>query len=363
MMSAFRKWVDRVRGNGEYAITLPPMDGVLQPNNLIEQASCIAHSEEPDNIVACAGTLLFSSGSTLLQIVQSETKIIEDFGEQITAIAADENAKLAIATESGRILLRGPDGMPAGTDLRLPHLDCITAMAFDGSGDLLVCQGSDMHSAAHWKHDLMERNACGSVWRIDAAAGTGNRISAGLAFPNGIATDPDGAVLVSEGWRNRIVALANGGQHKVLLSDLPGFPARIVPRRQGSGWWLTIFAPRSQLIEFVLREPRFRKEMMATIDSDLWMAPSLYPPQSFLEPLQGGGLKQLGQMKPWAPTRSFGLIISLNADFQPVASWHSRADGTRHGVTSIADLGDTIIATSKGGKAIFSLPHDGGMPR
>ena len=39
-----------------------------------------------------------------------------------------------------------------------------------------------------------------------------------------------------------------------MLDELPGYPARLSPAQDG-GFWLAVFAGRTQLIEFVLREP------------------------------------------------------------------------------------------------------------
>jgi hypothetical protein len=85
------------------------------------------------------------------------------------------------------------------------------------------------------------------------------------------------------------------------------------------------------------------------------VAPSLHPSSTFLEPLQGGAQKHLGMLKPWAPTRSYGLVVRLDAAFRPVASWHSRADGTRHGVFTCLPDGETVLAASKGGNGIVAL--------
>jgi len=120
--------------------------------------------------------------------------------------------------------------------------------------------------------------------------------------------------------------------------------------------WLSIFAPRSQLIEFVLREPAYRRRMMAEINPDYWIAPALANSRSFLEPLQGGGVKQMGVLKPWAPSRSYGLVVKLDAAWQPVLSLHSRADGTRHGTTSVLEMEGNLYIASKGGDAILSVP-------
>lgn len=137
-----------------------------------------------------------------------------------------------------------------------------------------------------------------------------------------------------------------------MFEDLPGYPAHLVRSSNRGDFWLAVFAPRTQLIEFVLREDEFRNRMMCDIEPDYWIAPSLHSPRSFLEPLQGGALKQLGELKPWAPTRSFGLVIRFDAAFRPLESFHSRANGTRHGVTSCLPVGNGLLIAAKGGGEI-----------
>ena len=65
-----------------------------------------------------------------------------------------------------------------------------------------------------------------------------------------------------------------------------------------------------------------------------------------VQPLQGGAQIHLGMLKPWAPTRSYGLVVQLDRRFQPVRSFHSRADGRRHGITSCVEAGGRVLATS-----------------
>ena len=146
---------------------------------------------------------------------------------------------------------------------------------------------------------------------------------------------------------------ARPGPAHVLHGDLPGYPGRISPA--ADGWWLAVFAPRSQLVEFVLREPGYRRSMLAEGEEEYWIAPSLHPSRSFLEPMQLGGLKQLGILKPWAPTRSYGLIVGLDAEGEPRRSFHSRADGGRHGVTSSLEGGGRLVLTAKGGNTIVAI--------
>jgi hypothetical protein len=72
--------------------------------------------------------------------------------------------------------------------------------------------------------------------------------------------------------------------------------------------------------------------------------------------MQVGELKQLGILKPWAPARSYGLVVRLDGEQEPQSSLHSRADGRRHGITSCVEIGSRLLATSKGGDAIVSIP-------
>ncbi len=68
---------------------------------------------------------------------------------------------------------------------------------------------------------------------------------------------------------------------------------------------------------------------------------------TFREPLQGAGVKHLGILKPWAPTRSFGLLVRLDDHCPPVDSLHSRANGRSHGVTSAVAHEGRLYVTAK----------------
>ena len=128
------------------------------------------------------------------------------------------------------------------------------------------------------------------------------------------------------------------------------------------GFVLALFAPLNRLVEFVLQEPQYRADMMREIDSRYWIAPTLSPPDSFLEPLQNGGVRSMGVHKPWSPSRSYGLVATLDGKLQPVTSYHSRANGRFHGVTSAIAVDGAILAASKGGNHIIRLaPAEGDL--
>jgi hypothetical protein len=359
MMGLLRRTFDRFRGAGEAAITLPPMDGAIRPNQAIETAAVALEIERPDNLVFDGRRVLFSSGAAVLAFDPSrqtaKPEIIASFDSEVTCLATDAAGNLAVGLNDGAILFAA--GPRKGQRIADPgaELSCPTALLLTGEA-LLVCHGSRRHAPLAWKRDLMERNAAGSVWRIDLAQGKPKCLSDGLAFPYGVALDRSGGVVVSESWRHRLIGLPSerGGAQPALLDHLPGYPARLAPAA-GGGYWLCVFAPRSRLVEFVLHERDFCEDMFVEVDVDYWIAPALNSGRSFLEPLQGGAIKQLGILKPWAPSRSYGLLIRLDDDFRPIASFHSRADGARHGVTSCLDLGGRVLVSCKGGDVIVML--------
>lgn len=351
MIAALRATYDRFVGRGEAAVTVPPMDGALRPNQALENAPEILAVPAPDNLVAAGEGVLFSSGATLRRL--GEEVPVAAFDSAVCCLAAGPRGELAIGLEDGRVLIR-QDGETRRTmdSVGGTRLVCPTALLWTEQA-LVVAQGSARLPPHEWKRDLMERGASGSVWKLPHDGGAPLCLAEGLAFPHGLLADGD-SLIVSESWRHRLLRLDGRRAPSVVLGNLPGYPARLCRARDG-GAWLAVFAPRSQLVEFVLREPGYRTRMMEEVPSEYWVAPALYSGRSFLEPLQGGGVKQMGILKPWAPARSYGLVIRLDAGFAPTASLHSRADGRHHGVTSLLEHAGTLLVASKGGDAILAV--------
>jgi hypothetical protein len=354
MLSPLLDWL---RGK---AVTIPPMDGPLRPNNALDLAREVLAVAAPDNLVAAGGRLLFSSGARLLELDLSDRAapvLRAEFGAAVTALAADAAGRLAVGLDDGTVALLDRDG--AATVARGI---CPTALAFAGPDDLIVCQGAAQLHPSEWARDLMQKGASGSVWRLDLRSGERRLLAGGLAFPFGALVVPDG-IVIAEAWQHRLVRLPlGGGAPAPILSDLPGYPSRLAHASAG-GAWLSIFAPRNRLIEFVLEEDDYRDEMLRDVAPEFWIAPTLQSRRSFLEPLQCGAVRTMGIHKPWAPSRSHGLVVKLDGDFRPVASCHSRSDGTRHGVTSAVEHAGRVYVAAKGGNTLLELPSKVGAAR
>jgi hypothetical protein len=348
--------LDRFIGRGEAAVTVPPMDGALRPNQLLEQASVVAEAPAPDNLVSHHRDVLFSSGCELRKL--GANSAVRSFDRTITCIAAAADGHLAIGLLGAEVVLLQPDG--AARSLPLADTAHATALAFHGD-DLIVCRGSARYDPEHWKRDLMEAGVSepgsGSIVLVPRE-GAPRIVADRLRWPYG-AVSHKGQIVISESWSHRLLTVdpAADPSPQPVLSDLPGYPARLCAASDG-GLWLAVFAPRSQLIEFVLRERGYRRRMLNEINSDFWIAPTLANGRSFLEPIQGGALKQMGVLKPWAPSRSYGLVIKLDSRLEPIVSFHSRADGSRHGTTSVLEHAGTLFVASKGGDVIVSLRAD-----
>jgi hypothetical protein len=342
--------LDLFRGR---AVTIPPLDGALKPNTLLEDAEVVSKAEAPDNLVAHKGRVIFTTGGEVRSLDEAG-KVVGRAPAEITALAASQEGALAAGLERGGIHLL------SGKIAEFENFNCPVALAFGSDGTLYVCNGSESVPPSGWKTDLMSKRAQGSVWRVDPKSGDRQCLAKDLAFPYGIAVDEaKKRLLVSESWRHRVIAIPmNGGVPEPILTKLPGYPARLSVRP--GGYVMSLFAPRNRLIEFVLLEDDYRADMMREIEDRHWIAPSLSPSRSFLEPLQNGGVRVMGIHKPWSPTRSYGLVVELDEDLQPTMSFHSRANGLRHGVTSAIAVEDSIIVAAKGGDVILKLATSAG---
>ncbi len=327
------------------AVTIPPLDGAFRANTALDEAAVVAHLPAADNLCKAGGRLLATSGARLYAVRDgAPPDLVETFPAEITAVAAAPEGTLAVALDDGTLIEGGrPAELPKG-------VSCITALAYGSDGSLWLANGSDRHPASGWAADLMEKNANGSVWYRRKGEGF-KGIAKGLEWPYGILPTGE-AALVSECWRHRLVRVGLDGVDP-LLTHLPGYPARISPAADG-GAWLSIFAPRNRLIELVLQETLYRHDMMAEVPREFWIAPALSSGRSFLEPLQCGGIRTMGVHKAWAPSTSFGLVAKLDANFLPVFSLHSRANGIRHGTTSAIEADGRLLVASKGGDGILA---------
>jgi len=367
MLASLRNWSDRLLGRGSATIAVPVMDGVLTPNRALDEAEVAAELPDIDDLAATREALYIAAGQALLRLDAggqgASAQTIKRFDQPITALAASgDGAQIALALAGAQIVLLAPDGTVFHTlrEVAGRALCSVNAIAHDPAGQRwLFTEGSASHPPERWCHDLMGHGASGRVcaWTPAAAAPqeAAQQLAHGLRHAFGVLPQASGAsALVSESWAHRVVQQATAQQSAPLLEHLPAYPSRMAAA-SGGGFWLSCFACRTQLVEFVLREDQYRRRMVAEIDPRYWIAPALSSGNSFLEPLQGAGVKQMGVLKPWAPPRSYGLVLRVDAQGQPVASLHSQVDGRHHGITAVAEYGGALYLASKGSGRLLRI--------
>jgi len=343
-------------------VNIPPLDGPMRPNTALEELSPAPGGEIPepsDVLPAGDGELLVASGPRVVRIGRHAGPapvVVAELDGPVTALVpAGDGAVLAAVGGQGVVRV-GPSGAvePVLT-AAVGALRCPTALALDPAGDTLyVCDGSRDHVPDEWVHDLMDGGASGRLVALDRRTGSASVLLDGLAWPAGVAAAPGGGVVFSTAWDHSVRRRdANGATPATVLQrGLPGYPGKLAPAGDG-GYWLAVFALRTQLVEFVLMEHEYRQEMMRTIEPDYWIRPALRTLDSALEPIQGGAIKKLGVKKPWAPPRSYGMVLRLDADGEVVASLQSPADGTRHGIVSAREHDGRLYVASQGSDTIL----------
>jgi len=355
VIAALRNLTDQFLGRGAAAITVPIFDGALKPNQIIEQAETFAELEAPEDLATDGTSLFVADGSAVLRYDGDLATTVAQVDGRITALAILPHGGLAVAIDGTELrVIGGPhDGQKwssvAGKPLVAANAICATA-----DGRLLVTDGSQAQPYDRWCHDLMSLGRSGRVLEIDLARGGAREIASGLAYAFGTVA-VGGDVWVCESWAHRVLAYGAGKRGVTMVSRLPCYPSRLAPAADG-GYWLTAFTCRTQLVEFVLRQKAYRTRMMKEIDPRYWIAPALTSGNTFLEPLQGAHLKMRGVHKPWAPPRSYGLVMRLAPDGLIRYSLHSRVDGKNHGIVAAVECQGTLFVLAKGRRRIVSVP-------
>jgi hypothetical protein len=353
VIPALEDFFDRVLGRGDAAITVPPFDGSLKPNQLLERAEIAGEFAAPEDILVAGGALYLADGVTLRRCENGSSVEIRRFDRPITALCALPDGRLAVALAGTEIrLFASVEGTDTGKAIT-GDIHAVNALAAGPDGTLLATDGSTDEPYQEWGRDLLNRGRSGRLLSIDPGTGTIRTKASGLHYAFGAAAVGND-VLVSESWRHRLVRITADGTVTPVLDHLPVYPSRLSPA-SGGGFWLTAFTARTQLIEFVLRERGYRKRMMREVPPEFWVVPRLKSGSSFQEPMQGAHLKTMGVVKPWAPPRSYGLVIRLAADLSPQFSFHSRVDGSNHGVVAAAELNGELYVLAKGPGRLLRL--------
>lgn len=363
-MNVFSWLEGRVRAffnPGEAELNVPPLEGPLKPNDALDSATVLAEVSGADNLASIPEGAIFTSGKELWMLLAGKkAEVLKTFEHDVSALLPLSMGGQAVGLDGhGISIVGGPHDGVTLREIDGKALRCVTDMAEIG-GALWITEGSTEHLASEWLPDLMGKRKSGRICRYELATKKAEVLASGLGWPCGIAPAAGGEAIVSVAWEYRIVRVSAAKKLTTMWKNITGYPGCVRPafgaNGKPAGYWLSVFAMRTKLTEFVLQEDEYRMAMMRDIDPKYWVGPALASFDDHWEPLQGGGIKQLGMIKPWAPPRSYGLVVRLDGDISPVASLHSRAGAHRHGITSAVQVGDELYVTSKGNGLVLSLP-------
>lgn len=331
------------------------LEGVLGPNGRLDDAAGMA-VEAPDALaVAADGRLLFSSGAVIMAL--------ESWGGQpmpwasleapVTALCRGPSGLVAVGLAGGLVRVLDAGGrQAAGWSLPAGRLTSVVDCAFRNEDELLLVDcghaaGDEVMARACW--DDVER---GRVIALDRSGETGE-VASKLHCPMGVCLGTDGTVLVSLMERASLV----DAEGRVRRAGLPGYAGRL--RRTPAGYAMAFLSRRDPLIEFLKTEHAFVAEMKAGIEPRHWIAPRLSPEFSHDFPIELGATRLFGEVKPWAPSFSYGLMVTLDGDLVPTGSAQSLANGRRHAICDVTPWNGDLIAVSKASGEILNL---GAMP-
>jgi hypothetical protein len=336
---------------------IPAMDGPFTPNDRLDSLHPVGDplpgaddvAEGPD------GALYVSAGRDVVRLDgegYAYRSVFATFAADAGALSFHPDGRLLVCVAgSGLAAIDAGGRLDWLRDVGGAPLRCLTGVAAAPDGTIFACEGSSQHEPGDWLRDLMAKNCDGRLVRCGPGLTDAEVLLRNLAYPHGLMLGPDGGLLMTESWTHRVSRAAierNGiGPMRPVIANMPGYPARLAPA-PGGGFWLALFAARTHLVEFVLREDDFREEMMRTIDPSLWVGPALAASGDCYEPMQWGGLKALGIEKPWAPPRAYGLLARFDSDGEPLESLHSRVGGRHHGITSARAAAQGLVVIAKG---------------
>lgn len=330
------------------------LEGALGPNGRLDEADALPIAEPEAIAVDGAGQLLVSSGSDVFRIERwgKKPELWGSFDASVSALCGSVGGRIAIGLSGGGIMVRDASGAPLSGWAPRSGPRAVADCLFLSEDELAVVDhgyGPDekLLSVAPW--DTVARGQVTGISR----SGETRAIAEGLHCPMGIARGPNGALVVTELERARVVETSG----RVLQAGYPAYLGRI--RKTDTGYALACLSRRDPLIEFLKTEQEFVARMKAGIDPRHWISPRMTPEFSHDFPIELGATRLFGEIKPWAPSFSYGLVIETDQAMMPVGSAHSRANGVRHAISDVASWNGSLIAVSRASHEILRLaPQD-----
>ena len=197
-------------------------------------------------------------------------------------------------------------------------------------GRLYFTDASSRWPQADYRTVILEHAGDARLMVYDPATDTTRVLLDGLQFANGITLSRDQRYLLineTSAYRVRRYWLrgARAGTNDIFIDGLPGFPDGISRAPGKNLYWLALFAPRNALLDFAADKPYLRRLT--------WHLPSALQPRAAHE----------------------GHIMAIDGQGQIVADLIDEAESAYAPITSVEQIGDTLLLGSLERAAIGRL--------
>jgi sugar lactone lactonase YvrE len=265
------------------------------------------------------------------------SQVFADTGGRPAGLDFDNDGNLIVADTAKGLLSIDPNGAieVLCTEAGYHPFGLTDDVDVDSQNVAWFSDASHKWTFQEYMNDVLESAPNGRLLKYDINTGECSVVLDELFFANGIAVSPDDTyVLVNETTRYRVkrvyVRGPRMGDVEVFIDNLPGLPDGISTGADGI-FWLALFAPRNETLDFAGPKP--------------WVRKLIYRTPAALQP------------KP----RRHPLILGLDASGNVVHNLQD-ADGANFSMsTSVEQVGDWLyvgsIAEAKWGRIrVSSLP-------
>lgn len=342
-MSRFvRGVVEWVRPDVVVPTTIPLLERGLRPNDILDEAPLVADvPAHPGDATFVGQHLVVTAPSGITWVGSGPTVDLDGSAGPVAALG---DRALVAVDGRGLVAVDRSGSCEVVRDDPLLRQN-VSALTADERGTVWACVASSRFAGTEWADALLAGDRTGSLVRVDAGGAT--VVVDGLAWPAGCEVG-DGRVYVALSLEHRIEwrAIDEPGSSHPLVGPLPGYPGAI--RRRGDRLVVAMPYLRNRMTELILSDGAVRDGMASSMPRETWLVPVPVSVGSVRDPLQFGQQRVMGVSKPWAPPRSYGLVIEVDSSGRVTQSWHSRHGGRRHGISGVAPAGERIVVVARG---------------
>ena len=264
----------------------PEMTGVLEPNDLLQQAELLARGKVngPEEVAVDAqGRIYFGTPAGTISRLLPDG-VIEKFtetGGRPLGMKFDPKGNLIVADANKGLLSVDPKGsiMILATSADGVPFKCTDALDIAKNGTIYFTDASDKFSLKDYLFDMLEARPHGRFMRYDPATGTVTVLMRDLKFANGVALSRnEDFVLVNETYTYSIhrywISGPKAGKSEIFIENLPGFPDNISSNGKGK-FWLALFTVRNGMLDMLHQYPMI-KSLLSKLPVSWWSKSKRY---------------------------------------------------------------------------------------